>query len=217
MTRELKSIVIVLLSLYYNQNGCAQESIYGHNIASAYIAHSLDHKAKFASEITSNGSNCVKYLYTEFGSMPDSGYWGYMQAFWEQKFWASPLYLHAEWRTSLSQSYDNTLYFGVAYTAVTRNGYIAVEPLCRVKQSRDAGVQLSIVGEEKGKRCLVSYFVDVYTMTGELDAVVAYCQCRLFYMLTKRLSLGCIGEAECLTCGRDTFSYSVAVAMKIDL
>lgn len=218
MTRELKCIVVLLLlALCCNQDSCAQESSYGHNIASAYATYSFDNKAKFASEITSNGSNCVKYLYAEFGSMPADGYWGYAQAFWEQKFWTSPLYFHAEYRTYLSRGYDSTLYFGVAYTAATRNGFIALEPLCRVGQSGEAGVQLSIVGEEKDKRYSVSYFIDVYTMTGELDSVVAYGQCRLFYILTNRFALGCIGEAECLTYSRDAFSYSVSVAMKIDL
>lgn len=56
----------------------------------------------------------------------------YIQLFHEQKFWDVPVYIHTEYRAQSSVDVEHILMVGAAFTLGTENGYIAIEPLCRV-------------------------------------------------------------------------------------
>lgn len=153
-----------------------------------------DGSGKAVSETTSIGKDHVGYAYTELTRLNGGASEGYGQFFWEQKFWDKPIFIHAEYRGVISDSfYESTAYIGTAYCIYSKHGYLALEPLAMWKQRSGIGGQFSIVGGWEWKHFIIEHYTDLWK-THKMNTVIdIYSQTRLFVKVYKRLSAGLIG------------------------
>ena len=154
----------------------------------------LDGSGKVFSETTSIGKNHVGYAYAELTGFCGGGPEAYGQFFWEQKFWDKPIFIHAEYRGVVADSfYESTAYLGAAYCVYSKHGYLALEPLAMWKQRLGFGAQLSVVGGWEWKYFILEHYTDLWK-THKMDTPIdIYSQTRFFVKVYKRLSLGVIG------------------------
>ena len=154
----------------------------------------LDGSGKVLSETTSIGKNHVGYAYAELTGFCGGGPEAYGQFFQEQKFWDKPIFIHAEYRGVVADSfYESTAYLGAAYCVYSKHGYLALEPLAMWKQRLGFGAQLSVVGGWEWKYFILEHYTDLWK-THKMDTPIdIYSQTRFFVKVYKRLSLGVIG------------------------
>ncbi len=154
----------------------------------------LDGSGKVLSETTSIGKNHVGYAYAELTGFCGGGPEAYGQFFREQKFWDKPIFIHAEYRGVVADSfYESTAYLGAAYCVYSKHGYLALEPLAMWKQRLGFGAQLSVVGGWEWKYFILEHYTDLWK-THKMDTPIdIYSQTRFFVKVYKRLSLGVIG------------------------
>ena len=88
-----------------------------------------DNCGKITSETTALGKRHVGYAYVEIAGFSGQAPEAYGQFFWEQKFWESPVFIHAEYRAVAANAfYEGTDIWAVPI-AFTRN--MATLPLNR--------------------------------------------------------------------------------------
>ena len=157
-----------------------------------------DNCGKITSETTALGKRHVGYAYVEIAGFSGQAPEAYGQFFWEQKFWESPVFIHAEYRAVAANAfYEGTGYLGGAYCFYTKYGYLALEPLLMWKQRQGVGGQFSVVGGWDWKHFILEHYTDVWKTTKMDSPVDVYSQTRLFYKVYGRLSVGVIGEVYC--------------------
>lgn len=216
-------ILSILLGSIYSAEAFAQEkenADCSSLMSAVYTTYSTSNELKVISETTGTGENYVGYAYVELGSTPfikSDFNWAYAQLFLEQKFWETPLFLHAEYRTFLSDNYfDNIFHFGVAYTFGFKAGYLAIEPLYRYNAVQGHGAQLSIVGGWDWKHLNLAHFTDIYSGHNMPTFCSMYNECRLFYKVCRRFELGAVGILAYSFQNR-LDAVSLALALKINL
>ena len=74
-----------------------------------FLYSPLDGSGKVLSETTSIGKNHVGYAYAELTGLCGGGAEAYGQFFWEQKFWDKPIFIHAEYRGTVANSFYESL------------------------------------------------------------------------------------------------------------
>ena len=227
MIRYIKIYIAMILSILlgsiYSNEAVAQEkenADFGSLMSAVYASYSTANELKLVSETTGTGENYVGYAYVELGSTPflkSNFNWAYTQIFWEQKFWETPLFLHAEYRTFLSENYyDNIFYLGAAYTFGFKNGYLAIEPLYRFNLIQGHGAQLSIVGGWDWKHLNLAHFTDIYSGHNMPTFCSMYNECRLFYKVCRHFEVGAVGILAYSFQSR-LDAVSLALALKINL
>ena len=159
-----------------------------------FLYSPLDGSGKVLSETTSIGKNHVGYAYAELTGLCGGGAEAYGQFFWEQKFWNKPIFIHAEYRETVANSfYESTAYLGAAYCVYSKHGYLALEPLAMWRQRLGFGAQFSVVGGWEWKHFILEHYTDLWK-THEMNTPIdIYSQTRFFVKVYKRLSAGVIG------------------------
>ena len=154
-------------------------------------------------DLSKAGENSFSYALLS-DDLSSEGSFAYIQLFHEQKFWDSPLFLHAEWRSYGLDSH--CLYLGAAYSYdfFTPHGMIAVEPLLRnnsffegnhfpALKSDGFSAQLSIITGHDWGWCNLNSFTDIWTAPRDGSGAGWYSEAWLYFPVTDWLQLGGIG------------------------
>lgn len=191
-------------------------------VKSAIItSYSTSNELKLISETNGFGKNHFGYAYIEIAATPFShtfSKWAYFQLIWEQKFWDTPLFLHAEIRSFFSDNIASShqLFAGLAYSLPLKNGAIILEPLYRYNNFDGHGAQFSIVGSYDWEHFNLNHFTDIYKGHKMINPLTIYNECRAFYKINRRFELGLIGIAS-YSFQRNTESLSASLAIKVNL
>ena len=134
-------------------------------------------------DVSKGGENHFTYALLSDDISKD-GSFAYIQLFHEHKFWETPLFLHAEFR---SYGLDSHCYYiGIAYDFFTPNGMIAVEPLLRNGNS----AQLSLVSGHDWGWCNLNTFTDIWSAGLNGSTAGCYSEAWLYFPITDWLQLG---------------------------
>lgn len=188
-----KTITLILLLPLISFSAAAQTA---DMISASVIGLATKDVGKAAVEVTSLSDDHTAYAYLESCFPEKSGSNAvYAQFFWEQKFWSAPVFLHAELRATGSLTeIENACYLGGAYCIYRRNGFLAVEPLYRYSNAGGHGGQLSVVGNWTWGRLDLAHYTDVWkTANMPQEAVMNYCEARLYYKIWHRVAAGVVG------------------------
>ena len=149
-------------------------------------------------DLSKAGENSFSYALLS-DDISAQGNFAYIQLFHEHKFWETPLFLHAEYRSYGLDSH--CLYLGAAYDFFTPHGMIALEPLLR-NNSLFAGnrapflgsdgysAQLSIVTGHDWGWCNLNSFTDIWSAPRNGSGEGWYSEAWLYFPLTDCLQLG---------------------------
>lgn len=222
MTERLLIIVGVLgwlLTIHFPAS--AQEQEGGSAITASFIgSYSTADELKLISETTGWGRNHMGYAYIEAGTTPfksGGSKWLYTQLMWEQKFWATPLYLHAEVRSYFTQGADSyQLFGGAAYSLPVKSGYLAFEPLYRFCSVGGHGAQLTVFGAYDWNHFNFMHYTDIYKTHKMSVPLTMYNECRAFYKINRRFEVGLIG-IFCYSFIDEVDVLSLAAAVKVNL
>ena len=152
-------------------------------------------------DLSKAGENSFSYALLS-DDLSSEGSFAYIQLFHEHKFWESPLFIHAEYRSYGLDSH--CLYLGAAYDFFTPHGMIAVEPLLRnhslfegnhlpVLRSDAFSAQLSVITGHDWGWCNLNSFTDIWTAPRDGSGAGWYSEAWLYFPVTDWLQLGGIG------------------------
>lgn len=168
-------------------------------------------EAKIMTETTAVTDNSTAYAYTEISSLKT---W-YGQFFYERKWWEAPVYLHAEYRGTVYDTFESSIYLGGAWCYYNDAGFLAIEPLAAWKQGLGFGGQLSIVGDWDWKWFSLEHYTDVWRTHKMQTVVDAYAEVRGYFKACSWLSIGAVGTSYW------SYSYNpdfgIYLALKINL
>ncbi len=208
----------IFIHIHAQANDSQSESVINSSIIASY---STSNELKLISETTGVAQDHLGYSYIELGSTPFEptfSKWVYLQLLWEQKFWKTPLFIHAEIRALLG---DNTpasyqCFAGCAYSIPLNCGYITIEPLYRYSNIDGHGAQLSVVGGYDWKYFNLAHFTDIYKASQMQVPLTMYNECRFYYKVSHRFEVGVVGilsySFQC-----NTEFMSAALAAKVNL
>lgn len=192
-----KLLMVVAATAAFAIGGTAQTTNdNNHTVTSAVIFNGGKDYLKAISETTQTTDDNTGYAYMEgaWGLNAKSPNYFYTQLFWEQKFWETPIFVHAEFRTTLIEGgFNNIYYAGGAYCIYSKHGFAAIEPLYRYARSDGHGYQLSVVGGWEWKICELAQFIDWWgCKSSAFKPNNLYSETRFYFKVTKRLRLGAV-------------------------
>ena len=180
----MRRTVVVLMT-------CLLPYLAGAQVTSSVGLYATKGEAKVMTETVAIADNHTGYAYTETSSTRS---W-YGQFFWEQKYWDTPIFLHAEYRGVMAgEWYENTAYFGMAWCCYNDVGFLAVEPLFMWKEAFGVGGQLSVVGEWNWKYVQLQHYTDIWRTHKMQTPVDAYAEVRAYYKACPRVYVGLTGN-----------------------
>lgn len=142
---------------------------------------------KVIAETELHDENSMSFLYTEVTLDNGKSTSSYVQLFREQKFWETPIYIHAEFRTFLAEQFltDNIYMLGAAWGVMANdNSYITLEALYRYDGQNNW--QFTTVGGFNYKRLSFAHYADFYGV----GKIYIFSENKLFYQIAKHLKIG---------------------------